>query len=206
MHSVRDLKNTSSLPEFPEDDSYFHIYVYRNDHGIEITGHTDFALGNTLVSYGCHDPNHRLPFCLKGDGVVIQADRLSFLKHEAVPGEMIIDYALQPSGKQLHSFLKKSDLFFQHTVPWKPSDKEDYASRLNKDIHPSFYKLKDIKYAQYDLLRNNCVTFVYDCIREWLPGYHAFIQTPASFRDFMNKAYEKQNALIFSRTIWYIPS
>lgn len=205
MTKIRDLKREASLPDIPEDDSFFHVYLYRNDHGTEITGHTDIALGNTLVSYGCHDPENRLPLCLKGDGVLIQTDRISFLKHESVPGELIIDYALQPSPEQLNAFLSKSDGFFQHTVPWEPSDEDDYASILKKDIHPVFYKLRDHKYTEYNLLHNNCVTFACDCIKDWLPGYHAWIQTPASFRDFLDDAYQKHNPLFHSRTIWYTP-
>lgn len=204
MTSVHELKNLSTDQDFPDDDSYFHVYIYRNDHGIEITGHTDIAIGNTLVSYGCHDPKNRLPFCFKGDGVLIQADRKAFLKYAFTPGELIIDYALQPSRQQLDAFLKQSDVFFQHTVPWIPSVKDDYASLLDKAIHPSFYKLKDHKYTQYNLLHNNCVTFVNDCIKAWLPGYHAHIETPASFRNFLNNAYEAGSPLFHTRTIWYL--
>lgn len=203
MTKIRDLKREASFPGIPEDDSFFHVYLYRNDHGLEITGHTDIALGNTLVSYGCHDPENRLPLCLKGDGVLIQADRAAFLKHESVPGELIIDYALQPSEVQLHAFLSRSDRFFQHVIPWYPSGKDDYASILDRDIHPSFHKLKDSPYTRYNLFHNNCVTFVYDCIKDWLPGYHAVIQTPASFRDFMDSAYQNHNPLFHSHTIWY---
>ena len=206
MTKVSELKKLSVLPGIPEDDTCFHVYIYRNDHGQEITGHVDIAVGNTLVSYGCHDPKHRLPLFLKGDGVLIQADRKAFLKHESVPGEMIIDYALNLSKEQMHAFLKKSDGFFEHMIPWQPSGKEDYASILDRDIHPSFHKLKNHRYTEYNLFHNNCVTFVNDCIRDWLPGYHAWIQTPASFRNFMDSAYQKHNPLIHSRTIWYTPS
>lgn len=205
MTKISDLKEAALPPAVSPDDSYFHIYVYRNDHGQEITGHTDIALGNTLVSYGCHDPQNRLPFCFKGDGVLIQADRTAFLNYAFIPGELMIDYALQPSAQQLHDFLSQSDAFFQHTIPWTPSGKEDYASLLYKAIHPSFYKLKDHKYTRYNLLHNNCVTFVNDCIQDWLPGYHARIETPASFRNFLNAAYEAGNPLFHARTIWYDP-
>lgn len=205
MTTVRDFKKAAVQSDFPDDDDFFHVYIYRNDHGIEITGHTDIAAGNTLISYGCHDPQHRLPFCLKGDGVVIQADRLSFLHHEFVPGELIIDYALKPSPEQIHAFLKKSDSFFTHGIPWNPSGNDDYASCLYRDIHPCFYKLRNHPYSEYNLLHNNCVTFVYDWIRDWLPGYHKKIDTPSSFRDFLNQGWEEHHPLFHSRTIWYQP-
>lgn len=209
MCIIKHLKKESLEPSFSEDDDHLHVYLYFHDHGFpEKLGHTDIGAGNTILSYGCHDPMHRSFPDYSGNGILIQAEHLPFLYYHATSGEMIIDYTLNLTEEETMSVLHKTDTLLKQAVPWHcpyetDPNANDYASKLYQNIPCKFFQMKDSAFETYNALNNNCVTFVYDLVKEYLPSFNPLIHTPHAFLRYMESQFSHHDPHICTRDVYY---
>jgi hypothetical protein len=210
MNTIDMLKSEAIDGPFADDDSHLHVYVYHGCSGKEKLGHVDFALGNTLLSYGCHDSDHRSPFYLFADGIFIQSNRLSFLKANFISGEMIIDYAVPLDSAQLKALTSRTDEICMHAEAWlslnergvKEIKSNDYASIMHIKTGCAFFRTPGV-YSHYNAFNNNCVSMTADAVYGILPGYHALIHTPNSYFEFLEEIYAQLDSPIESRTVYF---
>lgn len=209
MFTMKQLKKESLEPSFPEDDANLHVYIYFHDHGFpEKLGHADIGAGNTILSYGCHDPADRTILDYKGNGILIQAKRLPFLYYNATPGELIIDYTLNLNKEETMTVLHKTDVLIRQASVWhcpyeSDANAKDYASLLYQKIPCTFFTMKDPSFKTYNALNNNCITFVYDLLKDYLPVFKPVIHTPYAFLQYMESLFHNHDAHIRTRDVYY---
>lgn len=188
------------------------VYFYLKDTGMEVFGHVDIACGDTVYSYGCHDPRSRRLMGTLGDGVLIRCPRQAFLDaNAAIDGKTIVGYGLRLSEEQKNILARKLDGLISRTVPWHcaaeeaadPAAENDYASRMWKAAHCSFFKFTGGKFRTYFVATTNCVLLADTLIRsrELSLISPTGIVTPGSYLTFLNQEYLLHNPAVPVRTV-----
>ena len=192
------------------EDFDFEVFIYLKGHGPESLGHVDIAYKGKIFSYGLHDPQNRSLHGTLGDGVLIVADRGSFLKqHIEVEKKLIISYGIKLSDIQKKVIEKRITNLMERAIDWKCSlanlnaDASDYASRVFKATDAKMYKFSQGKFRTYFVFSTNCVLLADHIARSKELALFDFngMVSPGSYISFLNNEYLRPTSSVVSRII-----
>ncbi len=193
------------------------VMIHIAPSGPAMLGHTDLIYKNKVISYGCYDPHERHLFGTLGDGVVLVAEKSSYLynclKNE---NKVLISFGLTLTDNQKNKLNQKlKDVFSnlidfysdedlkQQGLPYKGLC-DDYISRVSRNTkNPKYYKIKNGKMKTFFVLYTNCVYFMANLLKEIglnlvdLSG----IISPGAYYDFMNKQFKSNKSFVISRKV-----
>ncbi len=207
------IKSSVVKIEVPKKmESDLEIYIYLSSNGPEAFGHIDIAIDDTIYSYGCHDPQARKLFGMYGDGVLIESERLSFLKHALeVEHKTIIVYGVKLTPNQKSIVLDRIQALKLRSNEWQCAYARnpqsvtfmDYASRVYKGTNAKMYKFSKGKFRTYFVLSTNCVLLAEHCFRSSELDLLVFsgLSTPGNFLSFLNVEYARKDSSVFQRFI-----
>ena len=216
--SIKELKRDTLLKEKRETTpSDLRVYIYLKGKGPEMFGHIDISYKGTIWSYGNHDPRTRRLNGTLGDGVVIRADEIRFLRESIeTDHKTIICFGIRLSESQKKTVESRLEQLMERAVPWKcdaqlaheaGKDMEpynDYASRVYKETFCDMYKFSSGKFRTYFISSTNCVILADELIRNKdlrlidLTG----LITPGAYLSFLNTEYLKKNTPVISRIFY----
>ena len=207
--SISGLGKSEKLSEKMQED--VEVFIYLKGSGPESLGHVDVAFKDKIYSYGLHDPKHRKLNGTLGDGVLIVADRTSFLaEHLQTEHKLIISYGIALNDSQKKILQARIDELMSRTVLWQCAYQEgntqahDYASRVAKETNCLMYKFTHRKFRTYFVLSTNCVLLADHLLRCDELDLFDFngIVTPGSYLTFLNTEYLRNHTLVTSRHIY----
>ena len=213
------IKTQKLIPDDPTRHSHntdLEVFIYLKESGPESLGHVDIAFQDQIYSYGCHDPHHRRLFGTLGDGVLIVADRDTFL-HHALKSEdkTIISYGLTLSEQQRATLQQRIDQMMARTVAWKPDAQlqyeaqeevsaRDYASRVWQGTRAKMFKFTAGQFKTYFVFSTNCVLLADELLHcpqlDLIPI--SGIVTPGTYLEFLNTEYLRPGGIVTQRTVY----
>ncbi len=194
------------------------VMIHIAPSGPAMLGHTDLIYKDHVISYGCYDPHNRYLFGTLGDGVILVAEKNSYLynclKNE---NKVLISFGLTLTKEQKKNLNKKFKEVFSDVIdfysdedlknrglPYKGTC-DDYISRVSRNSpNVKFYKLKEGKMKTFFVLYTNCVYFMANFLKE--VGLNLFdlsgIISPGAYYDFMNKQFKSNKSFVISRKVF----
>ena len=194
------------------------ILIYLKDSGFESFGHCDISYQGLIFSYGCHNPHSRKFFGSLGDGVLILADRDTFIDH-AVENEnsTIIQYGLSLSPEQKKiidkrvlellsysdPFYSDAELHYQEHNEDNPEIK-DYLSRVYRHTNAKSFRFTEGKFKTYFVFTTNCVQVAdyFLSMKELNLVNTSGLITPGTYVEFLNREMDAHNPLIVERNVY----
>ena len=194
------------------------VMIHLAPSGPSMLGHTDLIYRDNVISYGCYDPHNRHLFGTLGDGVVLVANKdtylynclknenkilISFGIHLTEQQKELVDQRIKEVQKTFVEFYSDEQKK-QMKIPYDgPCD--DYISRVTRTSPSShFYKIKDGKLKTFFVLSTNCVCFMSNIIS--VLGFNLIdmsgIVSPGAYYDFMNKQFKSNKGFVISRKLY----
>ncbi|MGL4624519.1 MAG: HdeD family acid-resistance protein [Culicoidibacterales bacterium] len=139
------------------------VFIHSWENDPFMMGHTDFAIGDMVLSYGTYDGASIKFGGLISEGVLAVTTKQKYLKY-AVEQEkkVLMGYTINLTAEQIAQIEPALQELFANTFDWYPpatTDPEanDAASQLYRLTGATFYKFKDRRYKYYFALNSNCV-------------------------------------------------
>ena len=225
-HLIRTLLNKDKEDEIKEEFDEIkdnisidlEVLIHLAPSGPAMFGHTDLIYHDYVISYGCYDPHERHLFGTLGDGVVLTAQKDTYiyncLKNE---NKILIGFGIhlnETQKQQIEQQIKKlTEQFYpfysdeerkRMKLPYK-GECDDYISRVTRTSPTShFYKIKEGKLKTFFVLSTNCVYFMSTILH--VLGLNLIdisgIISPGAYYDFMNKQFKSNKGFVISRKLY----
>lgn len=203
-HIISDPYDDEDINEVP-----LSVNIYIQGSGFESFGHVDVAIGDTIYSYGLHDPSDRILWGSAGHGVLVKVDKRAFFKNSLKTGKtMIISYEIYPNDSELKIIKDRLAKLMIDAVPFACNAKlkeegqqvndDDYISDVYKDTNSELYKFKSGKFKTYFVFTTNCVLLTDYLIRNKeinLVGMSGII-TPGTYLNFLYQLYLDPSSIV----------
>lgn len=194
------------------------VLIHLAPKGPAMLGHADLVYRGMVISYGCYDPHKRRLFGTLGDGVVIIAQRNSYirncLEHE---NKLLVSFGVSLNAKQKERLNKRLLEVFSTFTDFESDEQlkqkglpyegicDDYISRVTRTSPSSrFYKIKEGKLKTFFVCSTNCVCFLSNILS--VIGLNLFdlsgIISPGAYYDFLNKQFKSDKGFIVSRRLY----
>lgn len=186
------------------------VYIYIKGDGFESFGHVDIGYKDKVYSYGCHDPLHRQLGGSLGDGVMIIADRDSFINQAIKSKSLIVSFGIKCSVDQIKTIEKRIESLLASSYQWYPTgyysdSANDYASRVYHSTKATMYKFKEGKFKTYFVFSTNCVLLSDTLLKN--DGLDLLnldgINTPGRYLQFLEHEFSKVNTDVKGKIIYY---
>ncbi|MGL4952310.1 MAG: hypothetical protein ACRC5Q_00720, partial [Culicoidibacterales bacterium] len=139
------------------------VFIHSWENDPFMMGHTDFAIGDMVLSYGTYDGSSHKFGGLICEGVLAVTTKAKYIKY-AIEQEnkVLIGYTINLTQAQMNQIQPALIELFANTTDWFPPAKTDLeatdaASLLYKLTGATFYKFKNFRYKYYFALNSNCV-------------------------------------------------
>lgn len=216
--SIRAMQRQEGIrPQHKKEKVDLEVFIYLKGSGFEQLGHVDIAYGDTIYSYGCHDPKTWKLGGTLGDGVLIQVDRKRFLQQGVDEnGKVILGYGIRLNEKEKEMLEDRISSLLARSTPWLPVAEQnialhknvyepmDYPSRVFRSTGANFYKFQQGKFKTYFVASTNCVLLADELIRckdLRLIDLGGFV-TPGAYLSFLNNEYLLKKGTVVSRTLY----
>ena len=214
-------KETSSYEASPSKSVDLEVLVYLRESGFESFGHCDISYKGKIFSYGCHNPHSRKLFGSLGDGILIIADRDSFIQN-ATNNEKatIIQYGLSLSDsqknlikKRIMNLLDRTEVFYSDAALYYQQNNKDnpeindYLSRVYRHTKSQSFRFTNGKFKTYFVFTTNCVQLAdyFLNMKELKLLNISGLITPGTYVEFLNRELEAKNPMIVERNIYTPP-
>lgn len=151
---AKDIKNSTVQIE---------VFIHSWENDPFMMGHTDFAIGDMVLSYGTYDGSSIKMGGLISEGVLAVTTREKYLKYATEEeNKVLLGYTINLTDEQIEQIQPALIDLFANTFDWQPpgvSDPEatDAASQLYRLTGATFYKFTDRQFKYYFALNSNCV-------------------------------------------------
>lgn len=194
------------------------VLIHLAPSGPAMLGHTDLIFHDYVISYGCYDPHERRLFGTLGDGVVLVAQKDTYiyncLKNE---NKILIGFGIHLNEEQKRLVEEQIKQLTMRFVPFYSDEElkrkglpyegpcDDYISRVTRTSPTShFYKIKEGKLKTFFVLSTNCVYFMSSILH--VLGFNLIdvsgIISPGAYYDFMNKQFKSNKGFVISRKLY----
>ena len=204
------MSRTISDPDDDSDEAPLCVNIYIQESGFESFGHVDVSIGDTIYSYGLHDPKDRYLLGSAGKGVLVEVNKKAFLKNCLKSGKtMIISYEIYPDDKELAIIKKRLADLLKDAYPFKCDARleeekgeamkaDDYISDVYKDTRCHLYKFKRGKFKTYFVFTTNCVLLTDYLIRNKEINLFDMsgIITPGTYLNFLYQLYLDPDSIV----------
>lgn len=203
-HSIGDPYDDPDINDVP-----LSVNIYIQGSGFESFGHVDVAIGDTIYSYGLHDPSDRVLWGSAGHGVLVKVDKRAFFKNSLKTGKtMIISYEIYPSKEEMRTIKERLAKLMKDAVPFACNAKlkeegqkvrdDDYISDVYKDTGCELYKFKSGKFKTYFVFTTNCVLLTDYLIRNKEINLIEMsgIITPGTYINFLYQLYLDPSSIV----------
>lgn len=177
------------------------IHIRRNQRGV--FGHADIIYNNKIYSYGNYDANTYVLGDAFGEGVLIEAEKQSYIKYCKSYGKTLFSFGIKLNKEQK----KQVEEYFQELMnntyifDKKKIKKDSYIDKLNKNANVTFYKFKNGHYQKYSFLNYNCTKFIEEFIDKKLLDFNS-ISTPGTLYTKLEESYQEKNNNVIRKTIY----
>lgn len=194
-----------------DDHSDLEVLIHVSKDGFGAIGHVDICYQGEVIAYGAYDEASTKLLGAIGDGVLFTVDKESYIPfcHQDDPTSHIFCYSLFLDDIQKQRIEEAIFSFKENLQEWKPpclmnDDADDYASRLYKATHASFYKFKKGRFKYYFVMTNNCVLLADHIIGKSgidIVNMNGII-TPGTYFSYFEEEFKKENSKVLSKTIY----
>lgn len=139
------------------------VFIHSWENDPFMMGHTDFAIGDLVLSYGTYDGSSIKFGGLICEGVLAVTTKAKYLQY-AIEQEnkVLLGYTINLTDQQIAQIQPALLELFANTFDWQPPIKTnpqatDAASQLYAVTGATFYKFKSLRYKYYFALNSNCV-------------------------------------------------
>ncbi|MGL6058309.1 MAG: HdeD family acid-resistance protein [Culicoidibacterales bacterium] len=139
------------------------VFIHSWENDPFMMGHTDFAIGDLVLSYGTYDGSSIKFGGLICEGVLAVTTKAKYLQY-AIEQEnkVLLGYTINLTDQQIAQIQPALIELFANTFDWQPPIKTnpqatDAASQLYAVTGATFYKFKSLRYKYYFALNSNCV-------------------------------------------------
>lgn len=139
------------------------VFIHSWENDPFMMGHTDFAIGDMVLSYGTYDSASLKFGGLISEGVLAVTTKQKYLRY-AVEQEkkVLLGYTINLTDEQIAQIEPALQELFANTFDWYPPavtnpEATDAASQLYRLTGATFYKFKNRQYKYYFALNSNCV-------------------------------------------------
>ena len=194
------------------------VLIHLAPSGPAMFGHTDIIYKNHVISYGCYDPHKRTLFGTYGDGVVLVANKNTYI-HNCLENEnkILISFEISLTKDQKQMVNKKLLSIKRNCVRFYSDEElsrkglpcmgicDDYISRVTRTSPDSkFYKIRKGELKTFFVLSTNCVCFMSNILNSL--GLNLFdlsgIISPGAYYDFMNRQFKSDKSFVISRKLY----
>ncbi|MGL5296654.1 MAG: HdeD family acid-resistance protein [Culicoidibacterales bacterium] len=139
------------------------VFIHSWENDLFMMGHTDFAIGDLVLSYGTYDGSSLKLGGLISEGVLAVTTRDKYLKYATeIENKVLLGYTINLTPEQIEQIQPALIELFENTYDWQPpgatdSKADDAASQLYRITGATFYKFKSRRFKYYFALNSNCV-------------------------------------------------
>ena len=198
---------------YPQDiPSPLYVFVHVSKQGFGAIGHVDLCYDGEVIAYGAYDDASNHLMGALGDGVLFTMnDKEAYLDFclQDDPTSAIFEYNLYLDDVQKQRVQETIESFKKRLIPWQPpylenKEADDYASRLYKRAHASFYKFKKGQFKYYFVMTTNCVLLADHIIGK--SGIDIInmngIITPGTYYTYLEEESLKENSRVLKKEIY----
>ena len=198
MHCVRNARLRSADREINAE-----VFFLYGKGGIEIAGHCEICLDGRTYTYGNYDPASRKLFGTVGGGVIIRAERNSYIDWCVGSNrKMMMVYGLHFNENELAEVRRRAEEFDACLAPWDVSvlPEKEYVRKLSANVDARTYRIEKGRFSTYFIPTINCVKLVDYFLGDTAIG-HTFIpgiKSPGAYMDVLQRLYDTGSETVVS--------
>lgn len=174
-------------------------------------GHVDFALGDTVYSYGCYDDASNRVLGFYSDGTFMVTKLKPYLDYcRRWQKKTLVGFTMLLTVEQEKQVRRTLERTLADCVPWKPGERN--STDVGQSAHASqfipirYYKVVSGPFKIYSALKTNCVAMAEILVGQSglkvLPSYG--IITPGSYYAFMERQLKDPDSPVIRKTVYKI--
>lgn len=180
-------------------------------------GHLEIVYKNKIYSYGNYNPHSRILKDLIGDGILLIADKMKYIKYAVTKKDrFLVLFGIKLTDKQkvaiesridklynknVEEHLTDYDLYKKGLLDTKPTDmSSDYAELCEG----KFKKITKGKLKKFFVVKTNCVSVVEYILQGTGNKVLAIngLITPGTYYSYLNNEFLKPNSNVVSKKIY----
>ena len=194
------------------------VIIHLAESGSAAFGHMEICFQGKIYSYGNYDLHSRKFFDMVGDGVLLIADRDSYIKYNVEKlDRYLVCFGLKLTKKQQQDIKKRiTYLISSNTEDWYPDaqkadmgeipqgEYKEISSDLYRYANAKFKKIINGKNKKFFVLRTNCaiiVDYILGSISSTILNINGLI-TPGTYYEYLNNEFVKKNSSVITRKIY----
>ena len=194
------------------------VLIHLAEKGTAAFGHVEICFENKIYSYGNYNKHSRKFFDMIGDGILLIADRDSYIKYNVENlNRYLVCFGLKLTDSEKRSIRKRiTYLFNNNTVDWQPDaeladlniipagEYKEVSSDLYRYANAKFKKITKGRNKKFFVLRTNCAIitdYVLGSINSTILNINGLI-APGTYYEYLNNEFMKKNSNVITRKIY----